>query len=555
MALSNKSDALHLEAQVYIALLTVLFENEYDEDEESSEEESSDEEDAMPVLPDANSKATIETDVVAPLTQVTPYKRMLSPLNYSEMMRAYFVSKPQIQAAVKTPLWESAMYALGQGKNSWELPIREKVALLNVLVDLCLDCEAIADALDEINKAYLEERSNHFAEIREEKASLVKKRKQAEARKKEKAKKPDEEASEDATDDEATSADEETEDEADGGETKESPKKVTDGNEADAEGMDTEGAENEDNNAKKDSSAQNGKADAKNKNETADGDAAGNSEKVKRGKRKRADDKYADFIGLPPMQKPEEVSDNELTDGDEAMSTEGIARIEVSKNQERELTARRARNIAREQRRIAAADLKSKNIDLKHMREDARRAILDAIYEEDYHVLNEAMDKGRRVGLEGKNDKNEQWCVQEMRRGYRAIEALQKRAEKQADARRKKIEAEEKVREARRKKIREYLALHEKLKEHSVRTEPLGFDAKFNSYYLFAGDSDRIYCLIRDEDDQENLGQWKIFPKDQIYHLYASLDERGKREKRLRVQLERHFLDIIDNGRKSGRDF
>ena len=349
------------------------------------------------------------------------------------------------------------MYALGRGKNSWELPIREKVALLNVLVDLCLDCEAIADALDEINKAYLEERSNHFAEIREEKASLVKKRKQAEARKKEKAKKPDEEASEDATDDEATSADEETEDEADGGETKQSPKKVTDGNEADAEGMDTEGAENEDNNAKKDSSAQNGKADAKNKNETADGDAADNSKKVKRGKRKRADDKYADFIGLPAMQKPEEVSDNELTDGDEAMSTEGIARIEISKIR-RELTARRARNIAREQRRIAAADLKSKNIDLKHMREDARRAILDAIYEEDYHVLNEAMDKGRRVGLEGKNDKNEQWCAQEMRRGYRAIEALQKRAEKQErEGRRSKLK---KRCEARRKKIREYLALH-----------------------------------------------------------------------------------------------
>ena len=143
------------------------------------------------------------------------------------------------------------MYALGQGKNSWELPIREKVALLNVLVDLCLDCEAIADALDEINKAYLEERSNHFAEIREEKASLVKKRKQAEARKKAKEKKPEEGASEDATDDEETSADEETEDEADGGETKESPKKAVDGNEADAEGMDIEGAENEDNNAKK----------------------------------------------------------------------------------------------------------------------------------------------------------------------------------------------------------------------------------------------------------------------------------------------------------------
>ena len=37
-ALNNKSDALHLEAQIYIALLTVLFEDEYDEDEESSEE-------------------------------------------------------------------------------------------------------------------------------------------------------------------------------------------------------------------------------------------------------------------------------------------------------------------------------------------------------------------------------------------------------------------------------------------------------------------------------------------------------------------------------------
>ena len=156
------------------------------------------------------------------------------------------------------------MYALGQGKNSWELPIREKVALLNVLVDLCLDCEAIADARRN-QQAYLEERSNHFAEIREEKASLVKKRKQAEARKKAKEKKPEEGASEDATDDEETSADEETEDEADGGETKESPKKAVDGNEADAEGMDIEGEENEDNNAKNNVSVENEKADAKRK--------------------------------------------------------------------------------------------------------------------------------------------------------------------------------------------------------------------------------------------------------------------------------------------------
>ena len=53
------------------------------------------------------------------------------------------------------------------------------------------------------------------------------------------------------------------------------------------------------------------------------------------------------------------------------------------------------------------------------------------------------------------------------------------------------------------------------------------------------GDDEHIYCLVRDEDDVENCGKWKVFAKDQIYQLYASLDERGKRERRLRTQLER----------------
>ena len=133
----------------------------------------------------------------------------------------------------------------------------------------------------------------------------------------------------------------------------------------------------------------------------------------------------------------------------------------------------------REKRRIAAADLKAKNVDIKLTRDDARREILDAIYEEDIHILNEAMDKGRRLGLEGKTDEGQQWCAHEMRRGYRQIELLQKRAEKQAEARRREIAAEEKLRETRRKKIRQYLELHGKLQDHLVRSEPLGFDANF----------------------------------------------------------------------------
>ena len=261
-------------------------------------------------------------------------------------------------------------------------------------------------------------------------------------------------------------------------------------------------------------------------------------------KRKRTEDKWANFVSIPSLPKPDPISDNEMTEDDEAMNTEGVARIQVSKIR-RELE-KRTRNGEREKRRIAAADLKAKNVDIKLTRDDARRDILDAIYEEDIHILNEAMDKGRRLGLEGKTDEGQQWCAHEMRRGYRQIELLQKRAEKQAEARRREIAAEEKLRETRRKKIRQYLELHGKLQDHLVRSEPLGFDANFNIYYLFAGDTKNVYCLVRDEDDSDNCGKWKIFPSDQIYNLYASLDGRGKREKRLRTQLERRFLEIID---------
>ena len=97
--------------------------------------------------------------------------------------------------------------------------------------------------------------------------------------------------------------------------------------------------------------------------------------------------------------------------------------------------------------------------------------------------------------------------------------------------------------------------MHGKLQDHLVRSEPLGFDANFNIYYLFAGDTKNVYCLVRDEDNSDNCGKWKIFPSDQIYNLYASLDGRGKREKRLRTQLERRFLEIIDDGRRTAEIF
>ena len=110
----------------------------------------------------------------------------------------------------------------------------------------------------------------------------------------------------------------------------------------------------------------------------------------------------------------------------------------------------------------------------------------------------DAMEQGRAVGLEGKNQDGE-WRVPEMRRGYRAIESLRRKAEKDADARRKEIAAECKLRVARRKKTEEYIELHKKLKDLFVRTEPLGMDKDFNSFFLFAGDGDRIYCEISDE--------------------------------------------------------
>ena len=110
------------------------------------------------------------------------------------------------------------MFSLGQGKNSWELPFREKIALLNVLVDLVLDCESMAETLDKVNKAYLEEKAEHFAEIREEKAAKQKKLKQAEARKKKQERRANGEeasSSEEETDDEESSSDDDDDDDDD----------------------------------------------------------------------------------------------------------------------------------------------------------------------------------------------------------------------------------------------------------------------------------------------------------------------------------------------------
>ena len=151
MAINNSTDILQMETQVYVALLTIILENEYDDEDMMDDDEDSDEEDgSMPALPDTSKMINLAADIIAPLVKSPPHVNMLTTLNYIEMMRAYFFSHPQIQTGISNPLWHSAMFSLGQGKNSWELPFREKIALLNVLVDLVLDCESMAETLDKL---------------------------------------------------------------------------------------------------------------------------------------------------------------------------------------------------------------------------------------------------------------------------------------------------------------------------------------------------------------------------------------------------------------------
>jgi len=114
--------------------------------------------------------------VIKPLGNGLPVVEMLTTLNYSEIMRAYFMSKPEVLEAHGAPSVHSALLSLGsRNQDSWELPVREKIALFAILVDIALETEFVADALNDINTEFTEARRDHYAEIREEKEARLKK--------------------------------------------------------------------------------------------------------------------------------------------------------------------------------------------------------------------------------------------------------------------------------------------------------------------------------------------------------------------------------------------
>ena len=136
-------------------------------------------------------------------------------------------------------------------------------------------------------------------------------------------------------------------------------------------------------------------------------------------------------------------------------------------------------------------------------------------------------------------------------------------------------------------KVKADMEMEEVLQEYVVRSEPLGYDRYFNEYYCFRGDAHRLYVRIRSEEPSSSLitatsdsrgkqdrppyftdrfdsdeglrklfetrpmkvsnpavATWGIYGSArEIHYLVEALDDRGSREKALKMALRGKYPD------------
>lgn len=264
----------------------------------------------------------------------------------------------------------------------------------------------------------------------------------------------------------------------------------------------------------------------------------------------------------------EEVSDSEAEAEDEEQEQEG--KKKAGAGAKRKKGPSRQETAEREERK------KRREQDLADL-EDAEYSINEALDSGLEKDLKRAAKDAELSGLVWySEEEDKRFCVPLMLKVYRALHDIRKAAEK--------VKAE--------------MEMEETLQEFVVRSEPLGYDRYFNEYYCFKGDRHRLYVRIRSElpssslisnsgadgggggggsgrrqdrpqyfseklDDNEGLRRlyetrpmkvsnpaiatWGIYGSArEIYNLVESLDERGAREKALKMALKGKYDGITE---------
>ena len=234
------------------------------------------------------------------------------------------------------------------------------------------------------------------------------------------------------------------------------------------------------------------------------------------------------------IKEVEEDTDSEDSEGEDRTeiyedligdSEFGLSRqdkLQLRRNNLKKTEERRLRREKRQKRR----DARKEQIEARDSTVKQRRAVLDSIDDatisRDYEALASSIEIASQVGLCGGN-RRRQWCV---RKVYDAEKLLQTLREER--------EAAEAVARANRQFQSKMLACQ-------VRTEPLGMDRDFNTFWRFGFDEKKIRIFVHNVKNKT----WQYYSRAKdIKLLHDSLDRRGVRERALRENLK-DYLDSL----------
>ena len=136
-----------------------------------------------------------------------------------------------------------------------------------------------------------------------------------------------------------------------------------------------------------------------------------------------------------------------------------------------------------------------------------------------------SLEIASQVGLRGGN-RRRQWCVRKVYDAEKLMQTL-----------REEREAAEAVARANRQ-------FQSKMLECQVRTEPLGMDRDFNTFWRFAFDERKIRIFVHNVKNKT----WQYYSRaKEIKLLHDSLDRRGVRERALRENLKDYLDSLKDD--------
>jgi len=218
-----------------------------------------------------------------------------------------------------------------------------------------------------------------------------------------------------------------------------------------------------------------------------------------------------------------EILEDLIGDGEFGLSRQD--KLQLRRNKLKKVEERRLRREKRQKRRNARKEQIEARDNVVKQRRGVLDSIDDATVSRDYDALASSLEMASQVGLRGGN-RRRQWCVRKVYDAEKLLETLKEERD-----------VAEAVARARRQ-------FQSKMLKCQVRTEPLGMDRDFNTFWRFSFDEKKIRIFVQNIKNKT----WQYYSRvAEIKSLHDSLDRRGIRERALQERLKDYLDSLKDD--------